>query len=269
MPNYRLIKGFVRPEDLEAVIAETFDFKKTYYNEGNLATHTAYLSDDKPHRTSHAYAVTSHSPDRYPEGILNLPYINLRATDDWGKKHLTNLYRLVRHEMGLCQDNRMLFNVQEYYGGSEPVPMHCDGELLEFDVREDGSLNIKRSIRPDYVAVLTLVNDTDAGGTRVHPCDGVDNSHVIRAEAGDLLIFDNVNNFHSVDALNGTVKRPDGLLRMTIGWRSLGDRCHYMEYGRVVPINKAQAELMTEKWYVTEWPKQWEKIQAATQKAAF
>jgi hypothetical protein len=264
---YRLIKGFVPPQDLEEVIAETFVFKKVYYTPENLEHHIAYLSDDKPHRTSHAYAVSSHVPGRYLSA--ELPYINLRDRDDWEKWHLTQLYRNVRNEMGLCEDNRMLFNVQEYYGGSEHVPMHCDGELLEFDVRENGSLDIKRSIRPDLVAVLTLVNDTEAGGTRVHPVDAIDNSIVIRAEAGDLLIFDNVNAFHSVDALTGTVKRDDGLLRMTIGWRSLGDRCHYMEYDRVTPISKAQAELMTEKWYVTEWPKQWEKIQAATQKAAF
>jgi len=269
MPLYRLIKGFVRPEDLEAVIAETFQFKKTYYNQGTLASHTAYLSDDKPHRTSHAYAVSAHDPGKYPQGILDLPYINIRATvtDPW--KNLTNLYRNVRNEMGLCHDNRVLFNVQEYFGGSEAVPRHNDGELLDFDVREDGSLNIKRSIRPDLVAVLTLVNDTDAGGTRIHPLDADGNSRVIRAEAGDLLIFDNVNADHSVDSLKGTVKRPDGLLRMTIGWRSLGDRCHYMDHGRVVPVSKRTAEDLTQIWYEKDWPKQWEKIGAKVQKAAF
>lgn len=264
MPLLRVIKGFVKPKDLEAIIAETFAFKAVHYNDENLEKHLAYLSDAKPHRTSHAYAVS-----QLPLKTL-LPYISLRIDDPNPFRWLADLYSEVVYQMGLNRNNRVLFNVQEYYGDSEPVPMHCDGELLDFDVREDGSLDIKRSIRPDYVAVLTLVNDTkDGGGTRVHPADAVDNFRTIHAEAGDLLIFDNVNAFHSVGALYGDVKRPDGLLRMTIGWRSLGDRCHYMHGEDIVPVSKTMAETLIGMWYVTEWPKQWEKIRAKAQKAAF
>jgi hypothetical protein len=119
------------------------------------------------------------------------------------------------------------------------------------------------------VELYQAINQIRGGGTRVHPANVIDNSTVIRAEAGDLLIFDNVNAFHSVDALNGTVKRDDGLLRMTIGWRSLGDRCHYMSGDRLVPVSKKIAEELTQVWYQKDWPKQWEKISAKAQKAAF
>jgi|SRR5271166_3000305 len=265
MPLLRLIKQFVMPYDLDKVIAETFKFKAHKYTPENLENHVAYLSDVKPHRTSHAYAISASGRSL----SSSLPFINM-AQYEQEYPLLLNLYHNARGEMGLCEDNRVLFNVQEYYGGSEPVPMHCDGELLDFEVTDEkGTLRINRSIRPDLVAVLTLVNDSEGGGTRVHPAEAVDNSTVIRAEAGDLLIFDNVNAFHSVDALQGTVKRDDGLLRMTIGWRSLGDRCHYMDHGRVVPVSKRTAEDLTQIWYEKDWPKQWEKIGAKVQKAAF
>lgn len=259
---YRLIKGYVQQHELEQVIQETFAWKQKHYTDANLASHVAYLSDTKPNRTSHAYAISS----AIRELETTLPYINLRAETEFPL--LTQLYRNARNEMGLSQDNRVLFNVQEYYGGSEAVPKHCDGELLKFEVDDDGSLNIQRSIRPDLVGVLTLINDTDGGGTRVHYPDDL-TSQVVRAQAGDLLIFNNASCHHSVDPLKGEVKREDGLLRLTVGWRSLGDRCHYMESDRVTPISQRDAEKRTEMWYANEWPKQWEKISAKTQKAAF
>lgn len=258
---FQLIEGFITPSTCERLIAETFAFKKQFYTEENLAAHRTYISDTTPHRTSHAYAVSF----GYVEGFTGpLPTINLESmhTD------LTEVtHQVLGMELGLAYDNRALFNVQEYYGGSEAVPKHNDGELLEFTT-ENGGLQIKKSIRPEQVAVLTLVNDTDGGGTRVHFPDG--REEVVRAQAGDLLVFRNDQALHSVDALTGTVKRPDGILRMTVGWRSLGDKTVYStEAGTNLPLTQKEAEDITEAWYLETWPKQWDALQQAARKAAF
>lgn len=257
-----LIKGFVSPEQCEELIAETKRFYQVYYNEHNLAAHRAYMSDTTPHRTSHAYAVGL----EYIEGFSGLlPTLNLRAVGAFPLIQALSTEVLL-HKFCLSDESRALFNVQEYFGGSEAVPKHNDGELLEFTT-DNGVLDIKRSIRPEQVAVLTLVNDTDGGGTRVHYQEG--SSQVIRAEAGDLLIFNNIYCQHSVDALQGTVKRPDGLLRMTIGWRSLGDKCWKSGPDGVFNISMEEANRITEDWYRHEWPAKWESLKASASKAAF
>ena len=275
--DVKLYTSFIGPTQIEALIAETKKFYKEHYNEENLGAHRAYLSDTTPHRTSHAYAISN----GYVEGFTGpLPTINMEGETRFPTiKAVGDLIN--QTILGLPDDNRVLFNVQEYFGGSEPVPKHNDGELLEFTT-EDGGLQIKRSIRPRWVAVLTLVNDTDStpagqsfpasgpsgfGGTRVHFADGT--SEVLRAEAGELLIFRNDQMLHSVDALTGTVKRPDGILRMTIGWRSLGAECKYQDDKGMFDITQDEAETITEKWYREEWPKIWEGIRDKARKAAF
>lgn len=264
MPDlFTLHKGFCSILECEQLIREVFAFKSKFYTEENLSTHRAYLADDQAHRTSHAYAV-SHGY----EGPL--PTIDMQALD--GYLFLVNKgMQVIGHarRLNLHADSRVLFNVQEYYGGSERVPKHMDGELLEFTADAQGNLNIQRSIRPEQVAVLTLVNDTDGGGTRVHLPNGTE--EVTRAQAGDLLIFNNWECYHSVDALTGTVQRPDGLLRMTIGWRSLADRVGYYEKdpGTCFRVTMDEANKITENWFKNEWPAQWERIKEQTQKAAF
>lgn len=258
----KLYTSFIGPSQIDELIRETKEFYLSFYNEENLAAHRAYLSDTTPHRTSHAYAISND----YVEGFTGpLPTINPSETRF---PMLSKIGQLVTDTlMGLPSDNRVLFNVQEYFASSEPVPMHNDGELLEFTT-EDGGLQIKRSIRPREVAVLTLVNDTDGSwGTRVHYPNG--DTEKVRAYAGDLLIFRNDEMLHSVDALSGTVKRPDGLLRMTIGWRSLGAECKYQDDKGCFDITQNEAEKITAKWYREEWPKQWEGIRDKARKAAF
>jgi hypothetical protein len=69
-----------------------------------------------------------------------------------------------------------------------------------------------RALHPKKVALLTLFNNADGGGTRLfflnknskhNDNDNIeDNSTVICAQCGDLLIFDNASNMHGVDELN-------------------------------------------------------------------
>lgn len=265
-PHYQLYRNCLPPERCEETIAQVFAFKKKFYTPENLQSHLAYLADEKPHRTSHAYAVAS---SKY-QGIL--PAINTDNPElrDFAQLLSEGFTVCFNHNLlGLDFGSRSLFNVQEYYGGSERVPKHMDGELLEFSADTEGNLDIKRSIRPEKVAVLTLINDTDGGGTRIHMPDGTE--EVVRGQAGDLLVFNNADCYHSVDALSGTVKRADGLLRMTVGWRSLGDKTRYYEKskGTCFPVTMSEANTLIENWYLDEWPKQWEKIKGAAQKAAF
>lgn len=281
---YRLIKNFIPQDKLEGLIADVFAYKAANYTPENLKTHAAYLADERPHRTSHAYAVAFRPLQSDCDGSVcecnlhpNLPTISAGLK---GTTLRLVASKVVMDELDLSGSNRALFNVQEYYGGSEAVPMHNDGELLDFTIEGD-NLTIKKCIRPDEVAVLTLVNDTDSvaresflqsgpgafGGTRLHYSDGT--SEVVRAEAGDLLIFKNSEVKHSVDPLSGTVRRADGLLRMTIGWRSLGEKCFYEDHDGKIPVDRTQAEAITLKWYRDEWPTKWAAIEAASSKAAF
>jgi hypothetical protein len=263
---YTLIKNFIRPEAIELLIQQALAFKTANYTEENLASHAAYLSDVQPHRTSSAFAVA----DYRTIGDF-LPTISLENNLTCGPE-LRDISWVVSYKyLELRSMNRMLFNIQEYFSASERVPKHNDGELLEFIADKDGNLDIRRSIRPEKVAVLTLVNDTTNGGTRLHFDDG--REELVRGEAGDLLVFDNLVCMHSVDPLEGVSKREDGLLRMIIGWRSLGDRCAYAEGDKnsmvIAKISREKAEAITTAWYKLEWPAQWEAIKASRQKAAF
>jgi len=262
--SYCLIKNFVPQNKIENIIKETFAFKQAYYNEENLARHTTYLSDVHPNRQSHAYATSLTYSGKLP--AISIIERNL-LTGKYNFPELLELQHKITVTLNLPFNVRTLFNVQEYYSGSEVVPKHCDGELLEFEADATGKLDIKRSVRPDQVAVLTLVNDTDGGGTRLYNADGTE--QVVVAQAGDLLIFDNIACFHGVDRLSGTVKRDDGLLRLIIGWRSLNASTHYMKGDGITPITYEEAEVIIGNWYVNEWPEQWAKIVASQKKAAF
>jgi hypothetical protein len=255
--SFRLIKNFVPQDQIESIIQETFSFKRAFYNEENLSSHSAYLSDVHPNRTSSAFATSLTYAGSLP--FIDLLNVNLPG--------LVELHRRAMVELDLPMFTRSLFNIQEYSAASEVVPKHSDGELLEFEADAAGNLDIKRSIRPNQVAVLTLVNSTVDGGTRLYNIDGTE--QVVRGEAGDLLIFDNVQNFHGVDPLNGVVKRDDGLLRLIIGWRSLNANTTYMDGDKIVPVTFEEAESIIGKWYVNEWPQQWAKIAASQKKAAF
>jgi len=253
--KYQLIKGFLCKAFIEEYIEAIKKFNTQHYTESNLRNHSAYFSDKKPGRESYAYAVTTSEDD--------LPHINL----SYGQ---TNRLRRLSHqatqEMDLPAGGRLLMNAQMYYQSSTPVPRHFDGELLDFSVRPDNSLEIRKAIRSEKVAVLTLVNDTEGGGTRLFHEDG--SSEVVVGEPGDLLIFENVSCLHGVDAFQAPeIKRNDGLVRMTIGWRSLDHNTFLWDAGKVVSsLNKAQADLMHKDFLCNQWPRQFEEFNG---KAAF
>lgn len=244
--NYVLTKNFLDKNLLENYITSTKRIVKRFYNEHHLRNHSAYFSDQSENRESYAFNIwngTDVSPlpsisnELIAESAKNLSYLNLKITEN----------------LGVSKDTRLLFNVQMYKGNCKPVPIHFDGEYFNFEVKEDGSLKINNGLRPEKVAVLVLANDSDGGGTRLHYPDGT--SEVVIGEPGDLLVFDNSVLRHSVDELTGNVQRPDGLIRMTIGWRALEENTKLVYDGDTKYfVDIETARKLHQGYLVNQWP---------------
>lgn len=257
---FRLYEDFYGDElGRERIIKDTKRFIGRFYNVLNLQSHAAYFADISDNRTSYAFIFCS-------ENQSALPAIGLDHVADVSRP-LSVLTLQLYKMLGLPKTSRVLFNIQMYKGDSKPVAKHFDGEFLEFNVNGE-DLNIKRAIRPQQVAVLTLLNNTIDGGTRVHFNN--DESTVVKGKAGDLLIFDNIKCNHSVDKLesNGTI-REDGLVRMTIGWRSIEDNCVLYDNGNLQISNAETIRQVHKEWLKTEWPKMFENYVTQHQKVAF
>jgi hypothetical protein len=261
---FRLYEDFYAGEENQSkLIEDTKRFVRRFYNVVNLQNHAAYFSDISDNRSSYGFILC-------PENESGLPAINL--TDVASVSRPIALLTLKLYQiLNLPKTSRVLFNVQMYKGDSKPVAKHFDGEFLEFSV--DGEeLNIKRAIRPQQVAVLTLLNNTLEGGTRVHydTTEGASESSVIKGKAGDLLVFDNIKCHHSVDKLesNGH-KRLDGLVRMIIGWRSIESNCELYDNGKFIAADAEIVRQVHAEWLKNEWPKMFEDYVTQTQQVAF
>lgn len=247
----------------EKIIRDTKRLIGRFYNVRNLQSHAAYFADISDNRSSYAFIFC-------PENKSNLPAFSLAEVAEVSRPICTLTLRL--YEMlGLSKNARVLFNIQMYKGDSKPVAKHFDGEFLKFDV--DGEhLNIHKAIRPQKVAVLTMINHTIDGGTRLHldSPDLEEQSTVVKGKSGDLLIFDNIKCHHSVDKLesDGT-KRDDGLIRMIIGWRSIDENCGLYENGVFTHSDCESIRELHANWLKNEWPKMFENYVLENQKVAF
>lgn len=248
--NYTLIKNFLDSSVLENYISGTKRIIRRFYDTHHLSTHSAYFSDQSENRESYAFAVWNGSepsqlpaisPELFAETSRNVGVLNMK----------------IREHLGVSDQTRLLFNIQMYKGNCKPVPVHFDGEYFNFQVQEDGKLKVNNGLRPEKVAVLVLANDSDGGGTRLHYPDGT--SEVIVGQAGDLLVFDNQVLMHSVDELTGTTKRADGLLRMTIGWRSLEENTALIYEGEMRErVDIESARTLHRNYLSGEWKRVYE-----------
>ena len=261
---FRLYEDFYAGKEIQSkLIEDTKRLIRRFYNVLNLQNHAAYFSDISNNRSSYAFILC-------PENKSSLPAIDL--ADVASVSRPISLLTLELYEiLNLPKTSRVLFNIQMYKGDSKPVAKHFDGEFLEFSV--DGeNLNIKRAIRPKQVAVLTLLNNTLEGGTRIHfdTSQDVSESAVIKGKAGDLLVFDNIRCHHSVDKLesNGET-RPDGLVRLTIGWRSIESNCELYDNGEFIAADAQTIRQVHADWLKNEWPKMFENYVTQTQQVAF
>jgi hypothetical protein len=257
--HFKLYKQFLPAEALEPTIKATNRLIQRFYDEHHIAAHSAYFSDQTENRSSYAFSVWNQDFAPFLPAILT-------STIAESSRSVALLNQKIGDYLGVSQNTRLLLNVQKYMKSSKPVPKHFDGEYFKFSV-EGEVLKPEKALRPQKVAVLVLCNDTDDGGTRLHLPDG--SSQVVVGEPGDLLVFRNDVCFHSVDALEGSVKRPDGLLRMTIGWRALDESMSLYEDGAQSEVTIDQARSLHTQWLSTEWPKMYRDYLNQKQDVAF
>lgn len=244
---------------LETYIEEVNNFIQEHYQEFNLKRCATYLSDSKPGRNSYGFNINHSSNDNNIMPSINvdpLLYPNIsRLTDE--------MFDL----LDINKNSRVLFNIQKYFSNNEVVVKHFDGHYFEFIHDEKGNLIVVEGLRPNKVSVLTLLNDVYKAGTRVwEPCseDGV----VVECESGDLLVFDNWSCLHGADAFNAESTRKDNLVRMTIGWRSIDDKCRYIfpDFDKEISFESA---LIIHREKLKSWPSKWEEIKRLNKDAAF
>lgn len=260
---HELYKNFVDKSILNTLVDETKAIIQQFYDTPHLKEHSAYFADKKAGRESYAFNVWSAS-ETCPLSAISTDAISEFAS------HVAILNESILEYLKIdTLSTRLLFNVQIYYQSSSPVARHFDGELQAFTVKEDGTLVIKDAIRPRSVAVLTLVNHTEGGGTRLFYPNG--ETEVIRAQAGDLLVLDNVECDHGADSFEALGKvREDGIVRMTIGWRSLDRDCVLWKNGKIAhSLSYDEANAVHREWLENEWPKMYEAYQLSEQKVAF
>eukprot|EP01129_Flabellula_baltica_P006473 TRINITY_DN2427_c0_g1_i1.p1 TRINITY_DN2427_c0_g1~~TRINITY_DN2427_c0_g1_i1.p1 ORF type:complete len:429 (-),score=84.86 TRINITY_DN2427_c0_g1_i1:610-1896(-) len=226
-----LLKGFVSDEDCDKLSVCTDMIANECYTDENLADHSAYPMDDQGSRVSWAFALPGVEKN-------NLPCINM--------KHSSGLFDSVTDtvkDIMNVKRGRTLFNIQKYSDSCPSIRPHHDGEVVRVSKR-NGRLYETQALFPQYVSLLTLKNET-MQGTRIH-IDMEPGIHevswrkvqttkthqkiVFCAQKGDLLIFDNIRNEHSVEELKSTSK--DQVIRHIIGWRAMEDDCYWMNTDR-------------------------------------
>lgn len=246
--TYTLYKNFVSRDFLDAYVDSTKRIIDTLYTEHNLRQHSAYFSDQSDNRESYAFSLWN--------GVGAVPPLPAFSGEQVSQlsRGVARLSLKMHEILGVPRDSRLMLNAQLYKGKNKPVTPHFDGEYFDFDVNpEDYSLNVRHALRPKKVAVLVLLNESEGGGTSLHGPNGT--KHTVVGEPGDLLVFDNVNNLHSVDSLSGTSTRDDGLLRMTIGWRSLDGETVLIEDGQQLgEVTTDEARKIHYKFLAERWP---------------
>jgi len=217
--GYFLIKNFLNQDQCDIIMKETEGKITEWFNKENLMSHAAYISDDNKGRRSWAFAL---SP---PHNDSNFPSV------EW-KNDIDSLFCEVTNAVMTMLDiteGRTLFNMQKYWEHSLPVHAHRDGEVYEADPSLPNRNHVIRALHPKKVALLTLFNNAKGGGTRIFFDHTEENSVVVCAQRGDLLIFDNVRNEHGVDELVPLGETQEGeVIRQIIGWRPLEQNCKYL-----------------------------------------
>jgi len=223
--DYKIADGFV--SDTAGLLDELDEFVELYYAKDrykeNLRKGIILPSDQKPNRKSFAFIVNSSGINRDSTEIsLEKIPRNIRLAQN-----------KIKNEIGV-NFGAILFNVQYYYFGSEFIVEHHDGYFLHSS-NDRGSVH--SSIRPLLSTVLTLKDENSGLGTNIHSPYGIKR---VVTKPGDLLIFNNVNQTHSVDmhsslssAAGSQKKSP---IRVTVGWRSVEEQCAYWTYPDIYRI---------------------------------
>jgi len=218
--GYFLIKNFLTTKQCEDLTKEVENKIPVWFTKENLMKHAAYISDDNKGRRSWAFALEPAT------NKSDFPCVSWKVEED-----KTLFYNVTKSVMEILDitEGRTLFNMQKYWEHSLPVHAHRDGEVYEVDPNLPNRFHVIRALHPKQVALLTLFNNAEGGGTRIFFDNTDENSVVVCAQCGDLLVFDNVKNEHGVDELIPICKTEEGeVIRQIIGWRSMEQNCKYL-----------------------------------------
>lgn len=136
----------------------------------------------------------------------------------------TGIKNLTRDVVETLNVNKgfVIINFQFYQNGCDPVPEHFDGNYLDWNM-DNGKMIVKKAIRPEKVAILTLENQSNLSGTNIH---SQKDKICIRCKAGTLLLFNNLTQTHSVDSIVDCEHTElNQFCRITMGWRSISQNC--------------------------------------------
>lgn len=189
------IPDYLTNEDILAMSSTISDMRTNHQTEYNVKNRMAYLSDHTETRVSNAFMIST--------GDSPLPHLGVDAHPTL--KSIAQDYQFLLAQLnGDCvsntQDTRLLFNLQQYYSGSKPVPYHFDGEYLDYNsLDNDGQIDLKQALVPNYLAVYTLFNENTLATKIKNLVTGEETS--IESDAGDLLLLDNTAFLHSVPKL--------------------------------------------------------------------
>lgn len=166
--GYYLIRNFISPEQCKTVAEISENLITRWYNESNLLSHAAYISDDNKGRRSWAFAL-QHTKNP----SLLLPAVDWNSSLTEKEQFWAQLTLLIQKILGIEQ-GRTLWNMQKYWSRSLPVHAHRDGEVFEVDLSLPNRHHVVRALHPKKVGLLTLFNQASGGGTRIFRNPGTD-----------------------------------------------------------------------------------------------
>ena len=221
------------------------------YTETNAASRLAHVYEHELDMEGFAFPL--HAPGS-PK-TAHLPGFQLHDLPDGLAEICRKAITALRLEQG-----RVLLNVSRYPEHSDPLPPHFDGELFDYTIESGVGNTVRSGIRPSEVALLTLRNDTNSEGTTLHDTRSEDAKVIgTRAQAGELLLFDNIDWQHGVSP-SGSNQRfdadtgPPRWIRYTIGWRALEQGFYWADGEPLQPIRFEDAIALHDQYLANDWP---------------
>jgi hypothetical protein len=239
----------------EDLIRDANELIRHAYTAANTIARRSYVYQYDVESETFAFALHCPGSDR----TAHLPGFRLAELPE----SLASLSQEVCERMDIRQ-GRVLYNIGRYPVDYDPLTPHYDGELFDYDVAPGVGNTVRSAIRPRQVAILTLRNEAISAETRLH--DDAGNVLQPRAQAGDLLRFDNTLYQHSVPrpspspapATSQTRLADDRRwIRYTMGWRAFEHDCFYWEDEKpLCPIGFDEAIALHEAFLKDLWPQQ-------------
>lgn len=198
--RFSLHRSVFTKSELKKMWFECQNLSHNFYNLESIKSHKVYFSDDSEGRTSHAMMIA--------ERESKLPYIPLESGLIGSFFQLYKAYYNKHLNFKLPPDARAMLNWQEYREKSKPVPMHFDGEFINYKKHLSGEFSLYEAVLPRLVAILVIenknYNNAENGIVLTNLQTGISISP--RLQAGDIIFFDNIFFRHHVPSLKNPRK---------------------------------------------------------------